>query len=51
MVNARPAVRTIGARSKNQTERNENMHVVIRHSISDAAKWDRSVKNIMSMIE
>jgi hypothetical protein len=27
------------------------MHVVIRHNISDAAKWDRSVKNIMSMIE
>ena len=51
MVNARPAVRTIGARSNNQTERNESMHVVIRHSISDAAKWDRSVKNIMSMIE
>jgi hypothetical protein len=30
---------------------NESMHVVIRHYISDAAKWDRSSKNIMSMIE
>jgi hypothetical protein len=27
------------------------MHAVIRHYISDAAKWDRSVKNIMSMVE
>ena len=27
------------------------MHAVIRHYISDPAKWDRSVKNIMSMIE
>jgi hypothetical protein len=27
------------------------MHVVIRHYISDAAKWDRSAQNIMSMIE
>ena len=27
------------------------MHVVIRHYISDAAKWDRTTKNIMSMIE
>jgi hypothetical protein len=27
------------------------MHVVIRHHVSDSAKWDRSVKNIMSMIE
>ena len=27
------------------------MHVVIRHSISDPAKWDQSVKNIMSLIE
>ena len=27
------------------------MHVVIRHSISDPAKWEQSVKNIMSMIE
>ncbi len=27
------------------------MHAVIHHYISDPAKWDRSVKNIMSMIE
>ena len=27
------------------------MHVVIHHHISDSAKWDRSVKNIMTMIE
>jgi hypothetical protein len=27
------------------------MHVVIRHSVSDPAKWDRSTKNIMAMIE
>jgi hypothetical protein len=27
------------------------MHAVIRHYISDPAKWDRSVKNIMSMVE
>ena len=27
------------------------MHVVIRHYISDSAKWDRSTNNIMSMIE
>src|SRR3974377_2391443 len=27
------------------------MHIVIRHNTSDAAKWDRSTKNIMSMIE
>jgi hypothetical protein len=35
----------------NRTKGNWNMHVVIRHSISDTAKWDQSVKNIMSMIE
>ena len=29
----------------------KNMHAVIRHYINDPAKWDRSVKNIMSMIE
>jgi hypothetical protein len=27
------------------------MHAVIRHYINDPAKWDRSVRNIMSMIE
>jgi hypothetical protein len=27
------------------------MHAVIHHYISDPAKWDRSVKNIMSMVE
>jgi hypothetical protein len=27
------------------------MHAVIRHYINDPAKWDRSVKNIMSMVE
>jgi hypothetical protein len=27
------------------------MHVVIRHYISDAAKWEQSVKNIMTLIE
>jgi hypothetical protein len=27
------------------------MHAVIRHYINDSVKWDRSVKNIMSMIE
>ena len=27
------------------------MHVVIQHHISDPVTWDRSVKNIMSMIE
>jgi hypothetical protein len=27
------------------------MHVVIRHYVSDSAKWDRTTKNIMSMIE
>lgn len=28
-----------------------SMHVVIQHQINDPAKWDRSVKNIMSLIE
>jgi hypothetical protein len=27
------------------------MHVVIRHYVNDASKWDRTTKNIMSMIE
>ena len=27
------------------------MHVVIHHQISDPQKWERSEKNIMSMIE
>ena len=27
------------------------MHVVIRHYVSDPAKWDRTEKNIMAMIE
>ena len=27
------------------------MHVVIRHYVNDAIKWDRTTKNIMSMIE
>jgi hypothetical protein len=27
------------------------MHIVIYHQINDQAKWDRGVKNIMSMIE
>ena len=27
------------------------MHAVIHHYINDPAKWDRSVKNIMSLIE
>src|SRR5512137_1564356 len=27
------------------------MHVVIRHYVSDPAKWERSTKNIMAMIE
>jgi hypothetical protein len=27
------------------------MHVVIQHHISDPARWDQGVKNIMSMIE
>ena len=27
------------------------MYAVIRHYISDPAKWDRSVKNIMAMVE
>ena len=27
------------------------MHVVIQHRISDPAKWEQGVKNIMSMIE
>jgi hypothetical protein len=27
------------------------MHAVIRHYISDPAKWEQSVKKIMSMIE
>jgi hypothetical protein len=27
------------------------MHAVIRHYINDPAKWDRTVKNIMSLIE
>jgi hypothetical protein len=27
------------------------MHAATRHYISDPAKWDRSVKNIMSMME
>ena len=29
----------------------QSMYAVIRHSISDPAKWDRSVKNILSMID
>ena len=27
------------------------MHVVIQHRISDTAKWEQGVRNIMSMIE
>jgi hypothetical protein len=27
------------------------MHIVINHQLNDPAKWDRSVKNIMSLIE
>lgn len=27
------------------------MHVVIRHYVTDPSKWDRTTKNIMSMIE
>ena len=27
------------------------MHIVINHQLSDPIKWDRSVKNIMSLIE
>ena len=27
------------------------MHIVIHHQINDPMKWERSVKNIMSMIE
>lgn len=27
------------------------MHVVITHRVSDPAKWERGVKNIMTMIE
>ena len=27
------------------------MHIVINHQVNDPMKWDRSVKNIMSMIE
>ena len=27
------------------------MHVVVRHYVSDPAEWDRSTKNIMSLIE
>jgi DNA polymerase/3'-5' exonuclease PolX len=27
------------------------MHIVINHQINDPMKWDRSVKNIMSIIE
>jgi hypothetical protein len=30
---------------------NQGMHAVIRHYISDPVTWDRTVKNIMSMIE
>jgi hypothetical protein len=51
MTNGRLAVRMAGARSNNQTKGTESMHVVIRHNISDAAKWDRGVKNIMAMVE
>ena len=35
----------------NRVKGNEIMHAAIRHYISDSAKWDQSVKNIMSMIE
>jgi hypothetical protein len=51
--NARPVVCRAGARgnNNNETKGNESMHAVIHHYISDPAKWDRSVKNIMSMIE
>jgi hypothetical protein len=34
-----------------QAKGNESMHAVIRHYISDPVKWDRSMKNIMSMVE
>jgi hypothetical protein len=36
---------------RNETKGKQSMHTVIRHYISDAAKWGRSVQNIMSMIE
>jgi hypothetical protein len=46
-----PGATGVGARGNNETKGNKSMHAVIRHYISDPAKWDRSVKNIMSMIE
>jgi hypothetical protein len=49
--NARSVVCRVGARSNNETERDNSMHAVIHHYISDPAKWDRSVQNIMSMMD
>jgi hypothetical protein len=45
---------TRGGRAQQPSKRKEtkeSMHAVIRHYISDPVKWDRSTRNIMSMIE
>jgi hypothetical protein len=39
------------ARSNHETKGNQSMHAVIRHYITDPAKWNQSVEKIMSMIQ
>ena len=48
--NARPALRRAGVRNNRLNERTY-MHIVINHQVNDPMKWDRSVKNIMTLIE
>jgi hypothetical protein len=38
-------------KKQNKAKENQSMHAVIRHHINDPAKWDRSVKNIMTIVE
>ena len=39
------------ARQEPNSKENKNMHVVIQHAINDPAKWEASVRKIMSLIE
>jgi len=45
-----PVNRPGRAPTTNEKE-NKNMHVIIQHAINDSAKWEASVRKIMSLIE
>ena len=46
-------VATARAHAKKQTNKQytTTMHAAIQHTINDSAKWDASVRNIMTLIE